>query len=120
MTNGAITQDDLISENDFDEQYKPMRQTKAGDMLSPDYRGAQAFAESQGLNEKHIWSVRHGDEDDSMVADPGPGTVNVAGYVVTEKAWETGDEIAVYFEDDMDMGMDEDDDDLDEGPAPGM
>lgn len=90
----------MISENQFDEQYIPMPQSQDGDMLTPSYGDAVSFAESQGLGESHVWAVTEGDDDESLYANPGPHAVNVIGYLVTEKPWQTGDEVAMYFEDD--------------------
>jgi len=40
--------------------------------------------------------------------------VNIIGFVVTRKPWETGNEVAVYMKSDMD------DLDMEPEPAPGM
>ncbi|ABM21098.1 hypothetical protein [Marinobacter nauticus] len=90
----------MISESQFDEQFKPLAQSQDGDLLTPRYSDALTFASTEGLGESHIWAVTEGDDDDSLYANPGPHAVNVVGYLVTEKPWLTGDEVAVYFEDD--------------------
>lgn len=89
----------MISEDGFDNEYNPLHQSKDGDLLAPSYRDAMAFTENNGLGERNIWAITESDEDDSLIANPGPAMVNVVGYLVTEKPWVSGDEVAMYFED---------------------
>ena len=102
----------MISESDFESNYVPMKLSKDGDMMSPDYRGALNFAKDKGLSEQHIWAITEGDDDNSLYANPGPALVNVIGDVVTENPWENEDLVATYFEDE--------DQDLDHSFSPGM
>lgn len=90
----------MISEDEFDNDYEPLKQTKDGDLMAPSYRDATVFAGNNGLGERNIWAVTESDEDDSLIANPGPAMVNVIGYLVTKKSWVSGDEVAMYFEDD--------------------
>jgi hypothetical protein len=102
----------MISEDQFDELYVPMSQSADGDMMAPRYGDALAYAQTHGLTEKHIWAITEGDDDGGLYANPGPAMVNVIGYVVTEKAWDTGDEVATYAEPEPD-----EDDEPESGPS---
>lgn len=78
----------MISESDFVNVWGA-RVAASGDLLS--------YQEVQGSDLQTVWSIVEAD-DDSWIALPGFHVVNVMGYALTERRWETGEEEAMWFE----------------------
>lgn len=86
--------DDLISEREFDEVWgahlKP-----SGDLF--------AFEDARDQSPNHVWTVVDSgdDSDGNWYALPGFHVVNKLGYVMTREAWSDSTPDAIYFLDDF-------------------
>jgi hypothetical protein len=79
------------SEEEF-EAFGP-RLTPSGDFWQ--------YAEIEMVPTERVWSILEtGEANQSLVASPGWHTVNVLGYVVTDKPWTDGVNDYYWFEDD--------------------
>lgn len=91
----------LISEDDFMNDYSPVQLEREGEFMVETFRDAMRLAERQKRGDVHnVWAIiESGDHDDeSLYAAPGFHHVNVMGFIVTEKKWETGLEEGIWFD----------------------
>lgn len=88
----------VISEDEFDEKYRPVDVTGEGERIAQTYNEAKAVAKKNGLGDQNIWTIIEGDEDEGLYACADVHAVNKIGFVITEKAWETGREEAVWYD----------------------
>lgn len=79
----------MISERDFELEYDPLE--------SPSGSNIWDHAEVVSLPITQVWSIVEGDDDDNFYALAGFHIVNVVGYAVTKKHWQTGDEQAEWL-----------------------
>ncbi|HCA02649.1 hypothetical protein ACTXPD_18605 [Vreelandella alkaliphila] len=89
---------DTIAENAFMDEYKPVELEREADVMMQTFDEALALAEKRGGGVSNVWSIAEGDEGDSLYALAGFHHVNVIGFIVTEKAWETGIEEVLWFD----------------------
>jgi len=86
--------DDLISEREFDEVWGAYLKP-SGDLF--------AFEDVRDQSPNHVWTVvDYGDDSDgNWYALPGFHVVNKLGYVMTREAWSDSTPDAIYFLDDF-------------------
>ena len=86
--------DDLISEREFDEVWGAYLKP-SGDLF--------AFEDVRDQSPNHVWTVvDYGDDSDgNWYALPGFHVVNKLGYVMTREAWSDSTPDAIYFFDDF-------------------
>lgn len=93
---------DVIAEGAFMEEYRPVELEQEAEVMMQTFDEALALAQKRGGSVSNVWSIIEGDDDDTLYASAGFHHVNVIGFIVTEKEWETGIEDAVWFDaDDM-------------------
>lgn len=90
---------DVIAEETFMDEYKPVELEREAEMMMQTFDEALALAQQRGGSVSNVWSIIEGDDDDTLYASAGFHHVNVIGFIVTEKPWETGIEDAIWFDD---------------------
>jgi hypothetical protein len=86
--------DDLISEREFDEAWGAYLKP-SGDLF--------AFEDVRDQSPNHVWTVVDSgdDSDGNWYAVPGFHVVKKLGYVMTREAWSDSTPDAIYFLDDF-------------------
>jgi hypothetical protein len=90
-------QNNTISEDSFMDDFCPFDMSSDGDQVEPSLEQTKKIMAEKGLSDSHIWTLVD-DGEGSLYASAGVHFVNRVGFLVTEKPWVTGDEIAVWYE----------------------
>lgn len=109
-----MSEQNLITEDDFFETFDPREMTDDGDTVID--------VVPPGTPDEHVWTIVDGDSGD-LYASAGWHRVNRFGYVITTRPWVTGDEVALWhhFEDDTRPGTEPSTDpSTDPSPGPGV
>lgn len=81
----------MITEMEFDQGYVPL-ENEGGWLL-------REYDEVKDHDVSHVWTIVEDDgSTENLYALPGFHVVNCVGYVVTERPWVSGDEVAVYID----------------------
>jgi len=107
---GAVMSDDFISEQSFMDDYRPINLSGDGDMIVQTYAEAELAVQDLALSNRHIWAIVESGDDGSLYASPGYHLVNTIGFVVTENAWQSEVQDAVWHDASEDLDFDEDED----------
>lgn len=90
-------QNNTISEDSFMYDFCPLDLSRDGDKIEPSLEQTKKIMAEKGLSDSHIWTLVD-DGEGGLYASAGAHFVNRVGFLVTEKPWVTGDEIAVWYE----------------------
>lgn len=93
---GPESDEDLISQEDFAEAYRPIDLYGDGNSTLETVQEADALASRMGLGDDHQWSVLK--EGDNLYVAAGLRREGCVGYIVTEERWRTGNEKAIWLE----------------------
>jgi hypothetical protein len=86
-----------LSEDRFMTEYRPRELQTEGEYMLETFEAARALA---GGDVSHVWAVIESGDSEALYAAAGYHLVNCLGYLVTEVAWETGLEEAIWFNED--------------------
>ncbi len=87
-----------MTEDEFYDVYKPQK-NHLNDNASFDGCMYEAYGEEVKYvfelagRENRVWTIIEGDDDGKLYYEAGFHYVNRLGFLVTEKEWETGDEL---------------------------
>ena len=100
-----------ISEDAFMDEYVPVEAGAEGDFmfdtLDSALNKAEALTDQLAGQDaiSHVWTIMEADEGEALYAAAGNHVVNALGFIVTEKAWETGLEQAIWAEDEPETAL---------------
>ena len=82
-----------MTEPEFEQRYRPIDHRTLGSE-SEDWCDGEHL---KGVEEERIWTVTEGDDGSGWI-NPGILVVNRLNFVVTDRPWKTGQEVAMLWD----------------------